>query len=178
MPFFKQFFKSLYSPKYIAAFRFQGIGKTIQHLFILALIMCFPTIFYTTLHFAGNNASEKFVIEKKLPILGMFNDFFSENGFILIPVVFLMYFLFLTFLLFLKASIFACIGLILLALAKKRGEFRHLFRVSAYALTLPALITIILELFNFTLPFHYLVDWVLTSIMLVLSIRFFPGFPK
>ncbi|WP_166805917.1 DUF1189 domain-containing protein [Jeotgalibacillus sp. R-1-5s-1] len=44
MNIFKQFYKSLYSPKDISRFRFQGIGKTILYLFILAFISSIPAM--------------------------------------------------------------------------------------------------------------------------------------
>ncbi|WP_040207989.1 DUF1189 domain-containing protein [Neobacillus jeddahensis] len=46
MNIFKQFYKSLYSPKDIALFRFQGIGKTILFVFFLTFISVLPSIFY------------------------------------------------------------------------------------------------------------------------------------
>lgn len=48
MNVFKQLWKSLYSPKDIAAFRFQGIGKTILFLFILALVSLVPVMIQVT----------------------------------------------------------------------------------------------------------------------------------
>lgn len=48
MNIFTQFFKSLYSPKHIASFRFQGIGKTILFAFLLAFVSILPTAIYST----------------------------------------------------------------------------------------------------------------------------------
>ncbi|MFC7783268.1 MULTISPECIES: DUF1189 domain-containing protein [unclassified Rossellomorea] len=42
MNVFQQLYKSIYSPKDIATFRFQGIGKTIRYVFLLALISILP----------------------------------------------------------------------------------------------------------------------------------------
>ncbi|WP_285841848.1 DUF1189 domain-containing protein [Sutcliffiella horikoshii] len=42
MNIFAQFVKSLYSPKAMASFRFQGIGKTILYVFLLVLITSIP----------------------------------------------------------------------------------------------------------------------------------------
>ncbi|PFA62405.1 hypothetical protein CN378_20815 [Bacillus sp. AFS015802] len=42
MNVFQQLYKSIYSPKDIAKFRFQGIGKTIRFIFLLALISILP----------------------------------------------------------------------------------------------------------------------------------------
>ncbi|WP_174881655.1 DUF1189 family protein, partial [Metabacillus niabensis] len=38
MNIFKQLFTSIYSPRTISTFRFQGIGKTILFVFILTLV--------------------------------------------------------------------------------------------------------------------------------------------
>ncbi|WP_175991024.1 DUF1189 domain-containing protein [Bacillus sp. Marseille-Q1617] len=43
MNVFQQLYKSIYSPRDIVKFRFQGIGKTIRYLFLLALISIIPT---------------------------------------------------------------------------------------------------------------------------------------
>jgi hypothetical protein len=45
MNIFTQFAKALYSPKDIAKFRFQGIGKTILYVFILTLLSIIPTTY-------------------------------------------------------------------------------------------------------------------------------------
>ncbi|MGR3765041.1 DUF1189 domain-containing protein [Rossellomorea sp. NS-SX7] len=42
MNLFQQLYKSIYSPKDIVTFRFQGIGKTIRYVFLLALISILP----------------------------------------------------------------------------------------------------------------------------------------
>ncbi|WP_445490397.1 DUF1189 domain-containing protein [Niallia sp. 03133] len=46
MNIFKQFFKSIYSPRDIAAFRLQGNGKTILYLVLLSLLASIPTLYY------------------------------------------------------------------------------------------------------------------------------------
>jgi hypothetical protein len=43
MNLFQQLYKSIYSPKDIVKFRFQGIGKTIRYVFLLVLISILPT---------------------------------------------------------------------------------------------------------------------------------------
>lgn len=74
MNIFKQFLKSLYSPKDIAKFRFQGIGKTILFVFLLTLLSILPTTF----QFASaiNNGLEltKDALKEDVP------PFIIENG--------------------------------------------------------------------------------------------------
>lgn len=53
MNIFKQLYVSIYSPKMISTFRFQGIGKTILYVFILSLLSTLPT----AIHFS-NSLSE------------------------------------------------------------------------------------------------------------------------
>ncbi len=48
MNIFSQFVKSLYSPKHIASFRFQSMGKTILYAFLLSLLTILPTSIYLT----------------------------------------------------------------------------------------------------------------------------------
>ena len=174
MSIFKQFIKSLHSSKHIAAFRMQGIGKTINYLFFLALIMCIPLVVYMVLYVIGDNESARAVIETKLPILTMENDLIAANSFILLPAVLIMYYLFVSFILFIKVSIFGGVGLWLAYILKRRAEYRHTFRMAAYAVTLPTLLILITELIGLTLPSGYLFDWIVTSTMLIRAIRYLP----
>lgn len=48
MNVFKQLYTSIYSPKLISTFRFQGIGKTILFVFILSLLSTIPTAYHFT----------------------------------------------------------------------------------------------------------------------------------
>ncbi|WP_216830020.1 DUF1189 domain-containing protein [Alkalihalobacterium elongatum] len=56
MNIFKQLIRSLYSPKDIATFRFQGIGKTIFYIFLLMAIISIPSaISFSTTAYQGVN---------------------------------------------------------------------------------------------------------------------------
>ncbi|WP_456274025.1 DUF1189 domain-containing protein [Bacillus sp. AK031] len=57
MNIFKQLYKSLYSPKDIATFRFQGIGKTILYIFLLVLVSILPAAYNLTVF--SNEAIEE-----------------------------------------------------------------------------------------------------------------------
>ena len=74
MNIFKQFIKSIYSPKDIALFRFQGIGKTILYVFFLTLISVLPAIIYfSTALTTGIDTAEK-ILTNESP------DFSIKNG--------------------------------------------------------------------------------------------------
>lgn len=67
MNIFKQFYKSIYSPKDIAVFRFQGIGKTILYVFFLTLISVLPSVIYLSTTLATGINSARTVIRDELP---------------------------------------------------------------------------------------------------------------
>lgn len=74
MNIFKQLIKSIYSPKDIALFRFQGIGKTIAYVFLLTFISVLPTIFYLSSALSTGLDSAKSFIHDEAP------DFSITNG--------------------------------------------------------------------------------------------------
>ena len=67
MNIFKQFYKSAYSPKDIAIFRFQGIGKTILYVFFLTLISVLPSIIYLSTTLSSGIDTVRGVIHDELP---------------------------------------------------------------------------------------------------------------
>jgi hypothetical protein len=73
MNIFKQFFKSLYSPKDIAIFRFQGIGKTILFVFFLTLISVLPSIFYLSTTLSTGLDTARTVIGDEFPSFSIKN---------------------------------------------------------------------------------------------------------
>lgn len=73
MNIFKQLYKSIYSPKDIALFRFQGIGKTILFVFLLSLISILPTIVYLSMTITTGIDSARSVIIHQLPSFSIKN---------------------------------------------------------------------------------------------------------
>ncbi|ARP43492.1 hypothetical protein GTHT12_01968 [Geobacillus thermodenitrificans] len=74
MNVFVQLWKSLYSPKDIARFRFQGIGKTIGYLFLLTLLSVLPTFYYASTSLAESIRTTSALLRNDLP------PFSIENG--------------------------------------------------------------------------------------------------
>ncbi|KGM45306.1 DUF1189 domain-containing protein [Neobacillus niacini] len=74
MNIFKQFYKSTYSPKDIASFRFQGIGKTILFVFFLTFLSILPSIYYINTMLNEGIDSTKSVINNDIP------SFTIDNG--------------------------------------------------------------------------------------------------
>ncbi|NQD67036.1 DUF1189 domain-containing protein [Bacillus haikouensis] len=67
MNLFQQLYKSIYSPKDISAFRFQGIGKTIRYVFLLTLISILPTTVQFITFASSSLQSVKEALKTELP---------------------------------------------------------------------------------------------------------------
>jgi len=74
MNIFKQLYVSIYSPKMISKFRFQGIGKTILFVFILSLLSTLPTALYFSSSLSEGLKSFDETLRNDLP------SFTIENG--------------------------------------------------------------------------------------------------
>jgi Protein of unknown function (DUF1189) len=74
MNIFKQFYKSIYSPRDISLFRLQGIGKTILYVFFLTFISILPTIFYLITAISSGVETARTIIKNDVP------PFTVENG--------------------------------------------------------------------------------------------------
>ncbi|HZH58192.1 MAG TPA: DUF1189 domain-containing protein [Metabacillus sp.] len=74
MNIFKQIYVSIYSPKMISTFRFQGIGKTILYVFILSLLSTLPTAIYFSNSLTEGIVSFDETLSDDLP------SFTIENG--------------------------------------------------------------------------------------------------
>lgn len=74
MNIFKQLFVSIYSPKSIASWRNQGIGKTILFVFLLTLISIIPTSAYLSTSILNGLQLAQDTIEEQIP------DFSIKDG--------------------------------------------------------------------------------------------------
>ena len=74
MNIFKQLIVSLYSPKDIATFQHQGIGKTIFYVFLLVVISVLPSVYYFNTSITSGFETIKETVEKDFP------SFTIENG--------------------------------------------------------------------------------------------------
>ncbi|WP_160721719.1 DUF1189 domain-containing protein [Bacillus sp. USDA818B3_A] len=74
MNIFKQFFKSIYSPRDIALFRFQGIGKTILYVFFLTFVSILPSIIYFSTALIEGIDAAKTILKDEAP------SFSVQNG--------------------------------------------------------------------------------------------------
>ncbi len=74
MNIFKQLVSSNYSPKDIAHFRFQGIGKTILYVFLLTLLSVIPAMYFLNSAIIDGVSAAKDMVNRDFP------SFTIENG--------------------------------------------------------------------------------------------------
>lgn len=245
---FKQFYKSLYSPRDIASFQMQGIGKTILYVFLLTLLSVLPTIYYTNsaINTAVKVAEETikedlpdFHIEngvlsslEEQPITinkGNFTFIFDSTGVIdvdnlsktgdtlaflqremvlsaggeansvsysmmaidllskqdiisfiessdsmmaiILSIFSILIYLFSSGLKFIEISFLAVIGILIKNIVKKKLEYRRLWRMTAYSVTLPTVFFTIMALFQTHVPFGSLINWFVSLTVLLLAIQ-------
>lgn len=138
---------SLAEPKKQAAARILPVGKILQFVF---LFIAFLTIlsFFELLRDLDEAA------------LGMdgLTDYTSDIGWLLYPFGLIMLFVTTTVYHFTGISIFALVGLGFLAIRKKKGEYRHMWRTAALAATGPTLLATVLSILSVSF-------WILAATM-------------
>lgn len=163
MNLYQLFKASLHSPKKIAAFRLIPIGKVMQYVFIYIFLM-------TAISFIGfvNGISEQ-----QQNVEGLI-EYFSDIKWLIYPFALVFLFVLNTMLIFVRISIFAYIGTLILFLLKRRGEYRHLWRTTLFASTVPMAVSIFLAIFQWSNDFIQLAIYVITFIYLYLSLKYYP----
>ena len=163
MSLYQLFKSSLYSPKKIAAFRLISIGKVMQYIFIYIFTMSIISFVY----FINGISDQQQSMEGLL-------EYFAQIQWLLYPFSFIFLFVLNTLLIFVRISIFAYIGSIILHLRMKKGEFRHIWRTALFASTIPMLISIILAILQVSNNYIQLVIYVLSIIIIVLATKYYP----
>lgn len=254
MNFFSQLSKSLYSPKDIASYRFQGIGKTIIYVFLLTLISVIPAAYYTSVGINEAVSATKETLESKFPsftiengeltaatkepitinngnftiildptgaveqedmrgmdatfamlkneavlaaggetnsfpytlvgeekmtkadVLKLINSASSSLP-IFIGLLFIAIYIFSSGIKFIEISFLAVFGLLLKNLVGKNLQYKHLWRIAAYSITLPTIFFTIMSLLKTAVPYSVLLNWFVAMMILLLTIREVPS-PK
>ncbi len=161
------FIDSLIHPKKLAAYRLLSIGKIIQYVFLLiGLITIFSFIEFLT----G-------VSENTLDLVGL-TEYVKDIQWLLYPFAFLLLTLTSTVLLFIRISFYAFVGMILLKILKRRGEYRHMWRTAALAITWSTLLTIVFSIVNFSGTFSTIIGILVTIFILSLASTKYPKILK
>lgn len=251
MNVFKQFIKSLYSPRDIALFRFQGIGKTILYVFLLTLLSIIPTVTYLSSSMVNGVNLAQSTIDNELPDFTIENgllssqetspvvitrDHFSiifdstgemstdeleqmQNGMallkhdfaiitggvldtysysmvsdlvitksdvaeflanfdsllvIIIPIFIVVIYIFSSGVKFIEVTVLALLGLALKNILGRNVQYRQLWRMAAYSVTLPTVFFTIMAALKTTVPNGFLLNWFISLLMLYLALREVP----
>lgn len=165
MNLFQLFKASLMEPKKQAAVRILSIGKIMR--FVFALILFMTVISFAELAMGLNTTTSD--VEGLL-------EFVREIEWLLYPFAFIFLFVSTTLYHFIKISLFALIGLGFVALKKRKGEYRHLWRTASLAVTVPTLLTFALSFFGVGLWVSVLLS-LLTVLYLHLATNYYPKQP-
>lgn len=150
MKFHQIFRASLHEPKKLAAFRLLPIGRVFAYVFI------FVTLF-TLISFFRFIVGDAILFEQSPELL----EHGEAIGSLIYPMAFLLQLIISTFYIFVRISIFAYAGALLLKMMKRRGNYLQIWRTSAVAMTIPILLTIGFDFFpameNYSLPISSIV---------------------
>ena len=163
MPITQLFINSIISPKKIAAFRLLPIGKVMVYVFIFIAI--FTTISF--MNFISDFESEQSTMSGLL-------EYVNDMKWILLPLAFIIQFIVSTLMVFTHISLMALVGMGLIKVLNRRGEYRHIWRSTTFAYTLPTLITLILLAMSVSDLIVILFINLLSLIYLIMSIRYYP----
>jgi hypothetical protein len=157
------FVYSLKSPKKIAAFRLIPIGKVMTFVFIFIFILTILSFINFTTGFNNEQSVNQ----------GLF-EYVNDMKWILLPFAFIIQFIMSTLLIFIRISLMAFIGMVVLKSLKRRGDYRHVWRTTAFAYTVPTILSILLMF----LPISDIIITVSTSLIcfvyLFLALRYYP----
>ena len=161
------FIDSLINPKKLAAYRILSIGKVIQYVFLLVTV---ATIFSFG-QFTAGFTEDLFNIEGVA-------DYLADIQWLLYPFALLFLFIMTSLLIFARISLYALAGYLLLGAMKRRGEYRHVWRTSAFAVTWSTLLSIMLPLFGISGGWTRMLGIFITIIFLIIAVTKYPKQPK
>lgn len=154
---------SISNPKKIAAFRLLPIGKVIQYVFFFVIILSLLSFVHFITGFKNDSTS----------IDGLL-DYVENMEWILYPFAFIIQFIMTTLLLFVRISLMAFGGMLILKLLKRRGDYRHVWRTTAFAYTSPTILSIFFLYIGFSDGWIFIVTSVICIIYLALALKYYP----
>lgn len=164
---YHQIFKaSLYEFKKMAAFRLLPIGKVFTYVFFFVFL-------FTIISFSRFIFGDDVLFDASSDI-----QEHSENiGGLIYPMAFVLQLVVSTFYIFIRVSLFAYIGMLIMKVLKKRGQYLHIWRTSAIAMTLPILITIGLDFFPGVKMNSLMISSIIHFLYIMLAIKYYPKQP-
>jgi hypothetical protein len=157
------FIASISIPKKIAAFRLLPIGKVLQYVFFFVVILSLLSFVHFITGFKNDSSS----IEGLL-------DYVENMEWILYPFAFIVQFIMTTLLLFVRISLMAFAGMFILKLLKRRGEYRHVWRTTAFAYTTPTVLSILFLYLGLSDGWIFIVTTLICVVYLALALKYYP----
>lgn len=164
---YHQIFKaSLYEFKKLAAFRLLPIGKVFTYVFFFVFL-------FTTISFTRFLVGDAVLFDASSDL----QEHSETIGGLIYPMAFTLQLVISTLYIFIRVSIFAYIGALLLKMMKKRGQYLHIWRTSAIAMTVPILLTIGLDFFPALETSGLILSSSIHLLYIVLAIKYYPKQP-
>ncbi|MBD7906830.1 DUF1189 family protein [Sporosarcina gallistercoris] len=167
MKYSQLFLASIHEPKKLAAFRLLPIGKVFQYVFLFV-------IFSTLVSFIRFLVGDIDLFGSSQELI----EYAETVGGLLYPMAFILQLVISTFYLFIRVSFFGLIGLGILKLFKRRGEYRHMWRTSAISITVPILVSLILDIVHVGNSFNFPITAALHIVYLLLAANYYPKQPQ
>lgn len=161
------FLDSLINPKKLASYRILSIGKVIQYVFILITII---TLFSFIQFLMG-------VSETSYNFEGL-TEYMQSIQWLLYPFALILIVLMTTILVIVRISIYAVIGLLFIKVSKRKGEYRHLWRTAAFAITWSILLTILFSIIPISNTIATLIGITITLLILLIATTNYPKLQK
>lgn len=161
------FIDSLIHPKKLAAYRILSIGKVIQYVFILITLV---TAFSFGQFVTGVN-------EDLFNIDGL-TEYMADIQWLLYPFAFIFLFIMTSLLIFARISLYALATLFIIKGMQRRGEYRQIWRTSAFAITWATLLSIVFEMLQVSGNWVTLVGIFITMGIIIIALTKYPKLQK
>lgn len=163
-----QIFKaSIHEPKKLAAFRLLKIGKVFRYVFLFVLL-------FTVISFIQYVVGDAVLFEASPELL----EQGKLIGGLIYPIAFILQLVISTFYIFIRISVFAYVGIVLLRLMKRRGEYRFMWNTAAIAITVPIIVTIALDIFPATSDYSMIVTSLIHVGYIAAAAKYYPKLAK
>ena len=154
---------SLCNPKKLANYRVLSVGKVLQYTFLLITLV---TVFSFG-QFVTN-------IEQEIVQTSEFASYLVGIEWLIYPFGFALLFIITTSIQFLKISLYALAGWLLLKPMSRRGEYRHVWRTASFAITWATLLSVMFTMLQLPSTFGTIIGLFTTILFTIIAINHYP----
>ena len=163
MKFHQLFIASIYEPKKLAAFRLLPIGKVFKYVFMFIFL-------FTIISFGRFYLNDELLVDQNPDLI----EHGEKIGLLIYPMALLLQLVISTFYVFIRITIFAYIGSLFLSLRRKRANYLQVWRTSAFAMTIPMLLTIGFDFFPKIATNGFLLSSIVHLLYILAAIKYYP----